>query len=91
MRLRSKEKKPGFPSPQIFFLYLVKHLWQHEMNNESQLRLYTDLVVLIEKHYDEILNYNLLKYASKCGNAGDSCIASEPCSKISGELNSRPY
>ncbi len=46
--------------PQIFFLYLVKHLSLHEMNNESQLRLYTDLVVLIEKHGDEILNSKLL-------------------------------
>src|SRR5664279_1636943 len=34
------------------------------MNNESQLRLYTDLVVLIEKHYEEILNSDLLKYTS---------------------------
>jgi len=59
-----KGEKAWFPRPQIFFLYLVKHLWQHEMNNESQLRLYTDLVVLIEKHYDEILNPGLLKYAS---------------------------
>ena len=59
-----KGEKTWFPRPQIFFLYLVKHLWQHEMNNESQLRLYTDLVVLIEKHYDEILNPDLLIYAS---------------------------
>jgi hypothetical protein len=59
-----KGEKAWFPQPQIFFLYLIKHLWQHEMNNESQLRLYTDLVVLIEKHYDEILNSDLLKYVS---------------------------
>jgi len=39
----------------------------HEMNNESQLRLYTDLIVLIEKHNYEILNYNLLKCASDAG------------------------
>jgi hypothetical protein len=62
-----KGEKTWFPQPQIFFLYLVKHLWLHEMNNESQLRLYTDLIVLIEKYNDEILNYNLLKYASKAG------------------------
>jgi len=59
-----KGEKTWFPQPQIFFLYLIKHLWQHEMNNESQLRLYTDLVVLIEKHYEEILNSDLLKYVS---------------------------
>lgn len=62
-----KEEKAWFPQPQIFFLYLVKHLWLHEMNNESQLRLYTDLIVLIEKYYYEILNYNLLKCASDAG------------------------
>jgi hypothetical protein len=62
-----KGEKAWFPQAQIFFLYLVKHLWVHEMNNESQLRLYTDLIVLIEKYYDEILNDNLLKYASEAG------------------------
>ena len=62
-----KGEKTWFPQPQIFFLYLVKHLWVHEMNNESQLRLYTDLIVLIEKYNDEILNANLLKYASEAG------------------------
>jgi hypothetical protein len=62
-----KGEKAWFPEPQIFFLYLVKHLYLHEMNNESQLRLYTDLIVLIEKFNDEILNHNLLKYASEAG------------------------
>ncbi|MCX6332987.1 MAG: nucleotidyltransferase family protein [Bacteroidia bacterium] len=59
--------KTYIPRPQIFFLYLVKHLYLHEMNNESQLRLYTDLVVLIEKHRDEIINYDLLTYAIQAG------------------------
>ncbi len=53
------------PKPQIFFLYLVKHLYLHEMNNESQLRLYTDLVVLIEKYREEIINYDLLELANR--------------------------
>jgi hypothetical protein len=60
-----KGEKAWFPKPQIFFLYLVKHLWLHEESNESQLRLYTDLIVLIEKHKDEILNQDLLKLADK--------------------------
>lgn len=55
------------PKPQIFFLYLVKHLYLHEINNESQLRLYTDLVVLIEKYREEILNYDLLELANRAG------------------------
>jgi hypothetical protein len=59
-----KGQKAWFPQPQIFFLYLVKHLWTHEMTNESQLRLYTDLVVMIGKYREEILNHDLLKLAS---------------------------
>jgi hypothetical protein len=62
-----KGERTWFPEPQIFFLYLVKHLSVHEMNNESQLRLYADLVVLLEKYSDEILNYDLLEYASVAG------------------------
>jgi len=62
-----KGEKTYIPQSQIFFLYLVKHLYMHEMNNESQLRLYTDLVVMIEKHYDEIINYDLLTFASGAG------------------------
>jgi len=60
-----KGEEAYIPQPQIFFLYLVRHLYTHEMNNESQLRLYTDLVVLIEKYRDEIINYDLLTYASQ--------------------------
>jgi len=62
-----KGQKAYIPDPQLFFLYLVKHLYMHEMNNESQLRLYTDLVVLLEKYQDQIINYDLLTYASKAG------------------------
>ena len=60
-------EKAWFPQPQIFFLYLVRHLSIHEMNNESQLRLYTDLVVLIEKYNEEIINDTILKLASMAG------------------------
>lgn len=62
-----KGERTWFPEPQIFFLYLVKHLSVHEMNNESQLRLYADLIILLEKYDDEILNYDLLEYASGAG------------------------
>ena len=60
-----KGERAFIPQPQIFFLYLVRHLKMHEMNNESQLRLYTDLVVLIDKYGESILNSELLKYASE--------------------------
>ena len=79
-----KGEKAWFPQPQIFFLYLVKHLWLHEMNNESQLRLYTDLIVLIEKHNYEILNYNLLKCASDAGMSEILAWHLEPLRDICG-------
>jgi hypothetical protein len=60
-----KAEKTFIPKAQIFFLYLIKHLYLHEMNNESQLRLYADLVILIEKYRDEIINYDLLVYAKQ--------------------------
>lgn len=62
-----KGEKAHIPDPQIFFLYLVRHLWLHEKNDESQLRLYTDLAVLIEKYRDDILNEELLEYALRDG------------------------
>ncbi len=60
-------EKAFIPGAQIFFLYLMKHLWLHEMNNESQLRLYTDFVVLIERFRDEILNHDLPGLADQAG------------------------
>jgi hypothetical protein len=60
-------EKVYIPKAQIFFLYLVKHLYLHEMNNESQLRLYADLVVMIGKYRDQIINYDLLEYANRAG------------------------
>jgi hypothetical protein len=65
--IRLNDQYAHIPRPQLFFLYLVKHLYSHEINNESQLRLYTDLVVLIEKYRDEIINYDLLTYSAKAG------------------------
>lgn len=58
-------KKAFIPDNQIFFLYLIKHLQKHEENNYSQLRLYTDLVILIEKYSNEILNEELFFLANK--------------------------
>ena len=71
-------EKVRIPQPQIFFLYLIKHLYLHEMENESQLRLYTDLKVLIEKYPDEIINYDLLTYASQAGLSEIVALHLEP-------------
>jgi len=64
-RTEIKDQKAYIPDIQLFFLYLIRHLWIHEINNESQLRLYTDLAVLLENHYDLIINPGLLSYASE--------------------------
>ncbi len=60
-------EKVWIPEPQLLFLHLVRHLWSHEINNESQLRLYADLVVMIVRYRDEILNDELMNYASQIG------------------------
>jgi hypothetical protein len=60
-------EKAYLPEPRLFFLYLVRHLYLHEKNNESQLRLYADLVVLLEKYRDEIINYDLLTLTGDAG------------------------
>ena len=60
-------EKTWFPEPKLFFLYLVKHLNVHEESNESQLRLYTDLVVMIEKYGDQVINQALTDLAVKAG------------------------
>jgi len=73
-----KSEKTFIPEVQIFFLYLVKHLWYHEMNNESQLRLYTDLVVLIEKYGERIINQDLLSYAGQADLSEILAIRMEP-------------
>jgi hypothetical protein len=63
-------ERAWFPQPQLFFLYLVRHLWKHELYNESQLRLYADLVVLLEKYQEKILNKKLIELASEAGMSG---------------------
>jgi len=67
IQIKTGNEKAYLPQNQLFFLYLVKHLHSHEINNESQLRLYTDLLVLINKHYDEIINPALFDCADQAG------------------------
>jgi hypothetical protein len=76
--IRINDHYAHIPRPQLFFLYLMKHLYSHEINNESQLRLYTDLVVLIEKYRDEIITCDLLTYASEAGMSQILALRLEP-------------
>ena len=63
IKLPDSESDVYYPDPQLFFLYLVKHLDKHEKEGNSQLRLYTDLVVLLSNYYNKIINQQLFKYA----------------------------
>jgi hypothetical protein len=65
--IRLEREVAAIPPPRLLFLYLIRHLYYHEMNNESQLRLYADLVVLLENYRDEIITYELLGDALKAG------------------------
>jgi len=67
MEVKVEREKAFVPEPGLFFLYLVRHLYFHELNNESQLRLYADLVVLAEKYGREIFSYKLLDNAKEAG------------------------
>lgn len=53
-----------YPEPQIFFLYLVKHLDEHEKEGTSQIRLYTDLAELLSHHSGIIINRQLINKAN---------------------------
>lgn len=68
--VRTGDRTAYVPAPQIFFLYLLKHLVKHEMSSDSQLRLYTDLVVMIEKYGQQIINEELLLLSAKAGMRG---------------------
>jgi len=57
------------PEPRLFFLYLVRHLNFHEMQGESQLRMYADLIILIDKFREAIITPELLSEASEAGLA----------------------
>jgi hypothetical protein len=53
------------PPPQLFFLYLISHLEHHTASGDSQLRMYTDLYCLLSSRFEEIINDQLISYASE--------------------------
>ena len=62
-----KGEKVLIPDDQLLFLYLIRHLWLHERNNESQLRLYTDLAVLVERNSAGIFTPGFSELAARAG------------------------
>jgi hypothetical protein len=53
------------PPLQLFFLYLISHLEHHTASGDSQLRMYTDLYCLLSYRFEEIINDQLISYASE--------------------------
>ena len=61
------EDKAFIPSPLLHFLYLVKHLAYHEENGGTQLRLFTDLNLMLRSYHEEIITEQLIDYAEEAG------------------------
>jgi hypothetical protein len=57
--------------PGIALLGLVNHIFKHEVKGEFQLRLYTDIYLLIKKHEGKIFDGNLLSDADQAGILGE--------------------
>ena len=53
--------------PGIALLGLVNHIFKHEVKGEFQLRLYTDICLLVKKHEGKIFDGNLLSDAGQAG------------------------
>jgi len=77
MVINSSEPFPGdndiifCPPAQYNFLYMIKHLVSHEKKENSQLRLYCDLLFLLEKSYKKIIDNNLYELACRAGILND--------------------
>ncbi len=56
--------------PGIALLGLVNHIFKHEVKGEFQLRLYTDIFLLVKKHEGKIFSGNLLSDADQAGIQG---------------------
>ncbi|HZM13649.1 MAG TPA: nucleotidyltransferase family protein [Bacteroidales bacterium] len=56
--------------PGIALLGLVSHIFKHEVKGEFQLRLYTDIYLLVKKDGGKIFNGSLLSDADRTGISG---------------------
>lgn len=57
--------------PGTALLGLVNHIFKHEVKGEFQLRLYTDIYLLLKKHGEGILDEKLMAEASVAGIEGE--------------------
>jgi len=63
--LKIEENTAFIPPPQLFFLYLVSHLGHHSASGDSQLRMYTDIYLLLLSRYEEIVSTELIDNAKE--------------------------
>ncbi len=66
-KLLINKQKLGMPPVDLHFLYLVSHLYSHEIKLSFQLRLYTDLFLMVEKHGMEVLTPRIFDLAEETG------------------------
>ncbi len=55
------------PPPVTAFLALVSHIYKHEIKGEFQLRLWTDIYLLLERYGEQILTARLSAEAEEAG------------------------
>ncbi|MBW1613471.1 MAG: nucleotidyltransferase family protein [Deltaproteobacteria bacterium] len=59
--------EPNIPAFDIHFLFLAKHLDDHEQRGESQLRLYIDLLQILNKTFINITSSQIFDLAQNLG------------------------
>jgi len=62
-----RDKKYSILPPGVAFLSMIEHLKKHENKGEFQLRLYTDIYLLLNNNQTEILTGYLLSEAKEAG------------------------
>lgn len=67
IKFSNKRLKIVIPDHDIHFLYLVKHLNEHELKGESQLRLYIDLLQIMMSHDANITSSRFIDIAEELG------------------------
>ncbi len=81
--------------PMISFLALVRHIRKHELKGEFQLRLWTDIYLLLNRYGESILNEELAAVAEETGMTGEvrtvlTVMEREWGVKIPGTMHARP-
>ncbi len=70
--------------PGTALLGLVNHIFKHEVKGEFQLRLYTDIYLLLKKHGEKILDEELMSEAAVAGIAGEMRVVMTILNKFYG-------